>query len=142
MNQENLPAGRRALAEVHKQFQSWRRSRKRGSRIPQRLWQAAAELSEQHSISEIALTLGLDHMRLKQRVASLLAPKVSAYGAGAKKLQPGSGFVEVGMVPGGSTGECSVEAEDGMGKKLKMHLIGASCAEAVEIAKALWGTGR
>ena len=71
MNQENLPAERRTLTEVQRQFRSWRSSRKRGPRIPQRLWQAAAELSGQHSISEIALTLGLDHMRLKQRIASL-----------------------------------------------------------------------
>ena len=49
-----------------------------------------------------------------------------------------SGFVELGMAPGGSTGECSVEAEDGKGKKLKMHLKGDGCAKAVEIAKAFW----
>lgn len=142
MNQENLPAERPTLTEVQKQFRSWRSSRRRGSRIPQRLWQAAAELSEQHTLSDIALTLGLDYTRLQQRVASLSARRVSAYGAGAEELRPGVGFVEVGMVPGRSTGECSVEAEDGRGKKLKMHLKGASCAEAVEIAKALWGTGR
>ncbi len=49
-----------------------------------------------------------------------------------------SGFVEVGVAPGGSTGECSVEAEDGKGKKLKMHLKGDGCAKVVEIAKAFW----
>ncbi len=71
MKQENLPDGRRTPAEVLKEFQSWCSVRKRGSRIPQRLWQAAAELSERHSISDIAQTLVLDYTRLKQRVEAL-----------------------------------------------------------------------
>ena len=138
MKQENFPDGRRTLAEVLKEFQSWRSVRKRGSRVPQRLWQAAAELSERHSISDIAHTLGLDYTRLKQRVEALppLLDRRSIDEFG--RTDAVGGFVEVGMAPGGSTGECSVEAEDGKGKKLKMHLKGAGCAKAVEIAKAFW----
>ena len=138
MKQENFPDGRRTLAEVMKEFQSWRSVRKRGSRVPQRLWQAAAELSERHSISDIAHRLGLDYTRLKQRVAALppMLDRRSFDEFG--RTNAVSGFVELGMAPGGSTGECSVEAEDGKGKKLKMHLKGAGCAKAVEIAKAFW----
>ena len=117
MKQENLSDGRRTLAEVLKEFQSWRSVRKRGSRVPQRLWQAAAELSERHSISDIAQTLGLDYTRLKQRVEvlpSLLDRRsFDEYG----RSNVASGFVELGVAPGGSTGECSVEAEDGKGEK-------------------------
>jgi len=138
MKQENLPAGRRTLAEVLKEFQSWRNVRKRGSRVPQRLWQAAAELSERHSIGDIAQTLGLDYTRLKQRVEAfppmLDRRSFDEYG----RSNAVSGFVELGMAPGGSTGECSVEAEDGKGEKLKMHLKGDGCVKAVEIAKAFW----
>ncbi len=138
MKQENLPDGRRTLAEVLKEFQSWRSVRERGSRVPQRLWQAAAELSERHSISDIAHTLGLDYTRLKQRVEAspplLDRRSIDEFG----RTNAVNGFVEVGVAPGESTGECSVEAEDGKGKKLKMHLKGAGCAKAVEIAKALW----
>ena len=138
MKQENLPDGRRTLAEVLKEFQSWRSVRKRGSRVPQRLWQAAAELSERHSISDIAHTLGLDYTRLKQRVEALppMLDRRSFDEFG--RTNAVSGFVELGMASGGSTGECSVEVEDGKGKKLKMHLKGAGCAKAVEIAKAFW----
>ncbi len=138
MKQENLPDGWRTLAEVLKEFQSWRSVRERGSRVPQRLWQAAAELSERHSISDIAHTLGLDYTRLKQRVEAspplLDRRSIDEFG----RTNAVNGFVEVGVAPGESTGECSVEAEDGKGKKLKMHLKGAGCAKAVEIAKALW----
>jgi len=139
MKQENLPDGRRTLAEVLKEFQSWRSVRKRGSRVPQRLWQAAAGLSELHSISDISHTLGLDYTRLKQRVEALppsLLERRSFDEYGRSNVA--SGFVELGVAPGGSTGECSVEAEDGKGKKLKMHLKGDGCAKAVEIAKAFW----
>ncbi|MBA7691933.1 hypothetical protein ES703_100489 [subsurface metagenome] len=48
------------------------------------------------------------------------------------------GFVEVGMTNGTMGGECLVEVEDGTGRKLKVHLRGASGAEAVQVAKALW----
>jgi len=139
MKQENLPDGRRTLAEVLKEFQSWHSVRKRGSRVPQRLWQAAAELLELHSISDISHTLGLDYTRLKQRVEALppsLLERRSFDEYGRSNVA--SGFVELGVAPGGSTGECSVEAEDGKGKKLKMHLKGDGCAKVVEIAKAFW----
>ncbi len=104
MNQENLPAERRTLTEVVKQFRSWRNSRKRGSRIPQRLWQSAAELSEQHPISDIALTLGLDYTRLRRRVESLPSLRTQLASEEVRPGRAGVGFVEVGMVPGRSTG--------------------------------------
>ncbi len=142
MNRENFAVGRPELTEVQEQFRSWRRSRKRGSRIPQKLWQAAAELSGHHSIGRIALTLGLDHMRLKQRVESMQAMRARMT---LEELRPAGAsgqFVEMEMAPERGHGECNVEAEDGKGKKLKMHLKGSGCTEAVEIVKALWGLGR
>ena len=57
MKHKNLPARKKSLARVQKQFRVWRSSRQRGTVIPQRLWQAAAELSEQHSVSKISETL-------------------------------------------------------------------------------------
>ena len=95
MNRENLPAERRTLAEVSTEFRNWRNSRKRGTKIPQQLWQAAAGLSEQHTIGKIAVTLGLDYTTLKQRITSLPSFQTRRI---VKKFMPGiagSGFVEV-----------------------------------------------
>jgi len=141
MNRENLTDGRRTLAEVNDEFRSWRNSRKRGTKIPQQLWQAAAELSEQHSIGKIAVTLGLDHTTLKQRITSMPSFQTRRVAEEFIPDRAGSGFVEVDMAAGGSAGECTIETEDGIGRKLRMHLRGSSFAEAVEIAKAFWETG-
>jgi len=141
MNRENLPAERRTLAEVNTEFRNWRNSRKRGTKIPQQLWQAAAGLSEQHSIGKIAVTLGLDYTKLKQRITYLPSFQTRRVTEEFIPGRTGSGFVEVDMAAGGSTGECTIEAEDGIGRKLRMHLRGSSCAEAVEIAKAFWESG-
>ncbi len=142
MNRENLPAERRTLAEVNTEFRNWRNSRKRGTKIPQRLWQAAAGLSEQHSIGKIAVTLGLDYTKLKQQITSMLSFQTRRVAEEFIPGRAGSGFIEVDMAAGGSTGECTIEAEDGIGRKLRMHLRGSSFAEAVEIAKTFWETGR
>ena len=141
MNQKNLPAERRTLAEVNAEFRNWRNSRKRGTKIPQQLWQAAAGLSEQHSIGKIAVTLGLDYTTLKQRITSMPSFHTRRVAEEFIPGRAGSGFIEVDMAAGGSTGECTIEAEDGIGRKLRMHLRGSSFAEAVEIAKAFWESG-
>ena len=142
MNRENLADGRRTLEEVNNEFRNWRRSRQRGSKIPQRLWQAAAGLSEQHSIGKIAVTLALDYTTLKQRIMSLPSFQPRRVAEEFMPGRAGSGFVEVDMAAGGSAGECTIETEDGIGRKLKMHLSGAGFAEVIEIAKAFWESGR
>ncbi len=138
MNHKNLPARKKSLARVQKQFRVWRSSRQRGTAIPQQLWQAAAELSEQHSVSKIAETLGLDYVKLRERIESSRSMESEQAWMGVA----GNGFVEVGAVPGNSNIECLVEVEDGTGRKLKMRLIGTSGVEAAEIARVLWETGR
>ena len=138
MNHKNLPARKKSLARVQKQFHVWRSSRQRGTAIPQRLWQAAAELSEQHSVSKIAETLGLDYVKLRERIESSRSMENEQAWPGVA----GNGFVEVGAVPGTSNIECLVEVEDGTGRKLKMRLIGTNGVEAAEIARVLWETGR
>ena len=142
MNDENLPGLRRSMGGVEQEFETWRMGRKRGSRIPERLWQAAAELSRRHSMSEIARRLGLDYVKLRQRIAW-------SQSVGSDEIGSGCGFVELGLLPGRSSDEgCAgsgptssewlVEVEDGRGRKLKMHMRGASGSEAVEIARVLW----
>lgn len=139
MVQIDGPANRMDLAEVARQFSLWRAERKRGERIPSRLWKAVISLSERHSLEEISSTLPLDYRRLEKRVGAEQSRKNKRSGNGAIG---DARFVEVGPLSGGCADECTVEAEDSAGRKLTMHLKGAGCAHAVEIAKALWNVGR
>ncbi len=117
MNHKNLPARKKSLARVQKQFRVWRSSRHRGTAIPQRLWQAAAELSEQHSVSKIAETLGLDYVKLREQIESSRSMENEQAWPGVA----GNGFVEVGAVTGTSNIDCLVEVADVTGRKLTMR---------------------
>ena len=138
---QKVPAQDRRLAAVHEEFQEWRRSSRKGSRIPEPLWDAAAGLSGQHPVAEIARLLRLDYVKLRDRIRSL-----GCTGRETGRLKPagrvGSGFVEVGVVPGRSNGESVMEVEDGTGRKLRMHLQGFSGVEVAEVAKVLWERSR
>lgn len=70
----------KALAHGRDRFEAWRRSRKLGARIPNRLWSLAVRLAEARGVSRTASALNLDNHTLKNRVtgkncdSSLVAP--------------------------------------------------------------------
>ncbi len=132
MNQERQATARQSLEEVRKQFENWRRERKKGGRIPQRLWQAAAGLSDRHSVGKIATALALDHARLKQRIA---APGCLG-GESGRAVEAGIEFVSIGALP--TPHADVVELEEEAGRRLKVHLIGAGTDRLIEVARALW----
>jgi len=135
---DGLP-GRQALLEVEEQLRSWRGSRKRGEKVPRELWRAAVELADRYSLDEIASTLALNRGRLEKHV------KASARTAERPRSwvsTAGQGFVEVGALSAGYPDECTVEAEDGAGRKLTVHLRGDGCRHAIDIAKAFWSLDR
>ncbi len=132
MNEEQQATRRQSLEEVRKQFENWRRERKKGGRIPQRLWHAAAGLSDRHTVGKIATALALDHGRLKQRIA---APNPLG-GESQRPAVTGIEFVSIGAM---STAHADVvELEDGTGRRLKVHVVGAGSGRLIEVAKALW----
>ena len=130
----------RVLMEVEEQFRRWRRGRKRGEKIPHALWRAAVELVEQYSLGEIASTLALDYGRLEKRVGK--TAQTLERRADLESAADSGGFVEVGTLKAGYSDECTVEAEDGSGNKLTIHMKGGGCARAVELARALWSVDR
>ncbi len=136
MDEKQQARERQSLEEVREQFENWRGERKKGGRIPQRLWQAAAGLSDRHSVDKIATALALDHGRLKQRVS------VRGLLGGESQRRAGTEieFVSIGAMP--LVHADVVELEDGSGRRLKVHLVGAGSARLIEVAKALWEQAR
>jgi hypothetical protein len=105
------------VERVRRGFERWRRTRKKRSPIPERLWQAAVQVAESYGVNKTARTLGLDYYELKKRLKS---------GAGVPGVEKGGmgSFVElVGVVPAVG-GECVVEVESASGTKLRVHLRG------------------
>ena len=60
----------KALARGRDRFEEWRRTRKIGARIPDKLWSLAAKLADAHGLSRTASALKLDYHSLKKRVAA------------------------------------------------------------------------
>ena len=136
MNQGSRHPSRDLLSEIRRQFDLWRRSRKRGTRIPEALWRAAAEAGQEHGVSKTAQALGLDYYALKKRVES--APKERP------AVAPSSGvkFLEIPLGAASVRPECVLEFEDGQGARLRVELQGAALAELETVARSLWSLAR
>ena len=124
------------LSDVRRQFERWRKSRRRGTRIPEALWRAAASAGREHGVSKTAQVLGLDYYALKKRVES--APEERSAVEAPSELK----FLEIPLgVPSGRP-ECVVEFEDGQGARLRVELQGAALSELETVARALWSLSR
>jgi len=66
--------------EVQQQFKTWRETKIGRERIPDSLWQAAAEVfhNGEHSLHKISKTLRLNHTSLKQHVAQHLPSTIES----------------------------------------------------------------
>ena len=72
-----LPVPLRCAEE---QFQRWRKTRPRGTLIPERLWSLAMELAATYGVCKTASTLKLDYYGLKRRLGeSTSAAACNAY---------------------------------------------------------------
>lgn len=69
MSKSTIKAGA-TLETVQRQFEAWRNSRtKKSQPIPEQLWQAAASLCENYSITRVCRQLRLSFADLKKRVS-------------------------------------------------------------------------
>ncbi len=136
MKRESPRPARSLLPDVRRQFDRWRKSRKRGTRIPEALWRAAAEAGQEHGVSKTAQALRLDYYALKERVESVPAKRSA--------VEPPSEIQFLEIPWGASFGrpECVLEFEDGQGVRLRVELQGAALSELETVARALWSMSR
>ena len=116
------------LARGRTRFETWRRSRALGSRIPERLWTLAVKLADAHGLSRTASVLRLDYYTLKRRVESKNSHTRSAIPA----------FVELSPPPVAASCECVIEFEDNSGASLRVHLRGCEVPDLVALGRSFW----
>jgi hypothetical protein len=127
------PASGPTLKEVSHRFETWRRGKKPGSRIPKCLWKAAVEVCAEHRVFQVSKALGLNYNDLKRRVAGM--------GQMEKMPTPAKGdFVEVSMGLRTQPVLCSVEIESEGWGKLKMSF--SRDFDPVELARVFFGARR
>jgi len=117
------------LARLEKRFASWRKTRKRGERIPKPLWQAAAKLAVEYGVNATAKALGLDYYALKKRHEQLDGQSVS-----------NAPFIALPPTPSHAS-ECVIELEDGTGASMRMHLKGDEIPDVLALGRSFWEGG-
>lgn len=117
------------IEELRRRFADWRRTRARGTRIPEPLWRAAVEAAREHGVSQTSLRLGVDYYSLARRLNG--------------RPRTASGDVKFVEIPGKvlpTVPACVVEVQDGKDRRLRVELRDAAGAES--LARALWKTRR
>ena len=129
MDNQNTPAPQLTLEEVSAHFNRWRQIRRnRREPIPKKLWQQAAELSRQYSVSSVSKELRLGYTDLKDRV---YGPSVSK--PAINKKDPD--FIEIKYPQPFLTSEAIVEIEDKNGLKMRICFKGKPDVDLLSLAK-------
>jgi hypothetical protein len=129
MKQVARPA---VMEVVRDELDQWRAKRKnRRTRIPERFWHAAVELTEEHGVYRVARALRLDYSALKRRASC----EESAEAGGQAD---GPLFVELEMSEAGVSGECMVEMENHRGAKMKIALKGGHGVDVLALCNGFW----
>jgi len=123
------------LSEIRRQLERWRQGRRRGTRIPEHLWQAAADLGRKVGLSKTAQELRLDYYALRRRVEAGLEERP------AREVPRAGGFVEIPLCAPASP-ECIVEIEDPRGARLRLELKGVTPAHLETLTRTLWSLAR
>jgi hypothetical protein len=112
MNRKSSAPIPEAITQLQRQLDQFRSTQPGRTKLPEPLWQAAAELARQHGIYAVAHPLRLDYTRLKQRLGDI--PKRQQ-----KANKPS--FIE--FLGGGSATlpECVIEFESATGSKMRIQ---------------------
>ena len=120
-----------ALEQVRQRFESWRQRRKKRTRIPQSLWNAAIALSDEYSICHLSKTLRVNYTTLKNKVENFSSPEEHP-----ANILPAS-FIEL-PAPVVHSLETTIEMIKSDGSVMRMHIKGSACSDLMELGKAFW----
>ncbi len=129
MGTKRTNGGTGRLAAAHRGFTQWRRTRRRGERIPERLWRMAVEAALAGGVSTTARRLGLNRTQLRERLRATEQQ--------ASPEEPPR-FVERPFLEGAALPECVLEAEAPCGTKLRIHLKAAATRQVAALGRMLW----
>jgi len=115
------------LRRARSQFQTWRKQRQPGCRIPPDLWALAVRLVSTHGLSRTASALGLDYYSLQKQVAAAADQPQSTRPA----------FVEVPASLVASK-QARFELDNGAGATLRVQLLGYDAADLEALVRHFW----
>ena len=117
------------MEQTRRRLERWRETRTAGTPMPEKLWAAAARLTQRHGVYPTARALGLEYNKLKRLSESAGQPP---------KAQPSPTFVELIAAPPAGDSECRIEVEGPRGGKMKIELPMASADLVVSLCRLVW----
>ena len=124
------------LVQLRRRFEAWRRTGRKGRRIPDELWAQAVDLAREQGVYRIARSLRLEYNGLKRRV--------NAEGHQVKESLPsvgGSSFIELGVESVVGMPTCAMELASRRGK-LTIRLTGYKACDVMALANTLVDAAR
>ena len=116
-----------SLEEVQQQFDAWRNQPRRGRKIPQELWDAAARLCLRYSVQKVSRALRLGYNELKERARSISQRATESPFVELGSLLPATGIV--------------VDCEDGSERRMRIQYRGSLQADVPGLLKAFGEAG-
>lgn len=154
--------GARGLQELVEGFRRWRKSRRRGERIPLSLWDEAVQVCQEHALKRVAYRLRvapaslMRHLERVERIAPKRSALVTEFVEVFMSSTPGptaeASMPEVPVMPeprteftappmaspmASPTHECVVEMENGQGVKMRVQLNGLGLAQLATLCSAM-----
>ncbi len=128
------------LKSLRQRFDRWRRTRKVRSRTPEPLWASAVKLAGRYGIHRTAKALRVDYYALKKRVERNdgIAGAQQDSAATASKTASEAEFLELPTAAWPGSGECTLELEDAIGAKLRVHLKGFAAPDLAALSRSFW----
>jgi len=127
MTPVNLSGQSTTMDEVLCRFKNWRATRKKGSRIPAELWDAAAALADRYSVHQIARTLRLNHSAVRDCIAKNVSAPVRQ-----------ACFLELPALPPSPVFSSLIEMENRHGEKMRMHFAGEVSLDLFALSQHFW----
>ena len=119
------------LERLKIRLESWRKTRKRGQRIPRVLWDAAVKVADELGVHKTAKALRLEYYALKRRVKGSNQP-----------LPATPAFIELAKTPLGYVdecrSECTIELESVAGASMRLHFKGVDFSEIASLSQSFW----
>ena len=112
MNRKGTESIAEPIAQLQRELEEHRRMQPRRAKLPESIWEAAAELAREHGVYTVAQALRLDYMGLKKRLGEV---------AGRRPDKSKPVFVELIAPPPAKCEECLIEFESTHGDKMRIH---------------------
>lgn len=119
------------VADLCRQIERWRQTRRHRQPMPARLWTMAAGMAREHTVARIARLARLDYYGLRDHLDALAVEP-------AAKQSKRPAFVELPVSLCAPGTECVVELEHPRRGRMRIQVKGGPAPDLAALSRSLW----